>query len=434
MLATFNTRAVELRDEITGLASRLIRTPSISGTEGDIAALIARTMTDLGYDEVFTDKIGNVVGIIKGDGTGPSVMFNSHMDHVDPGEESLWEYAPYGGEIADGFVHGRAASDVKSGLASQIYAGYMLKNAGKPLKGDFIFTGVVQEEPAEMFGMRHLCDTTLPEKGITFDLMVSSEATNLDLSLGHRGRAEIEVVTYGRTSHGSAPWRGVNAVYKMLPVLEQVQVLADSLPDDPFLGRATCTLTRISCSPGELSITPDKCVVSLDRRLVRGETKEDALSEIQAILDTLASQDPDFKAEVRMRTQLETSYTGVSAECEKIHARLGSGKGQPRGAALCPGPGSPRPEARILPLGFRDGRQLRHRRTGNSHHRVFAHGRALRAHPKRSLRHCQACQSHCRQRCHCVRVPGLTSIYAVPLPAAVVFLLRPSAFSCLIHS
>ncbi len=321
MLATFNTRAVELRDEITGLASRLIRTPSISGTEGDIAALIARTMTDLGYDEVFTDKIGNVVGIIKGDGTGPSVMFNSHMDHVDPGEESLWEYAPYGGEIADGFVHGRAASDVKSGLASQIYAGYMLKNAGKPLKGDFIFTGVVQEEPAEMFGMRHLCDTTLPEKGITFDLMVSSEATNLDLSLGHRGRAEIEVVTYGRTSHGSAPWRGVNAVYKMLPVLEQVQVLADSLPDDPFLGRATCTLTRISCSPGELSITPDKCVVSLDRRLVRGETKEDALSEIQAILDTLASQDPDFKAEVRMRTQLETSYTGVSAECEKyMHA------------------------------------------------------------------------------------------------------------------
>ncbi len=66
----------------------------------------------------------------------------------------------------------------------------------------------MQEEPAEMFGMRHLCDVTLPERGIGFDLMVSSEATNLDLSLGHRGRAEIEVITYGRTSHGSAPWRG----------------------------------------------------------------------------------------------------------------------------------------------------------------------------------------------------------------------------------
>ena len=246
-----------------------------------------------------------------------------------PARESLWEYAPYSGEVAGGFVHGRAASDVKSGLASQIYAGYMLKKTGVQLKGDFILTGVVQEEPAEMFGMRHLCDVTLPERGIGFDLMVSSEATNLDLSLGHRGRAEIEVITYGRTSHGSAPWRGVNAVYKMMPVLQQVQELAESLPDDPFLGRASLTLTRISCFPGELSITPDKCVVSLDRRLVRGESKEDALKEIQSILDTLASQDPEFKAEVRMRTQLETSYTGISAECEKYMHAWALGKDNP---------------------------------------------------------------------------------------------------------
>ncbi len=85
-------------------------------------------MRTLDYDEVFTDKIGNVVGIIKGDGTGPSIMYNSHMDHVDPGEESLWEYAPYSGEVAGRFVHGRAASDVKSGLASaDLRRDYMLK-------------------------------------------------------------------------------------------------------------------------------------------------------------------------------------------------------------------------------------------------------------------------------------------------------------------
>ncbi|QGY38636.1 YgeY family selenium metabolism-linked hydrolase [Pseudodesulfovibrio cashew] len=313
--------AEELREDVTRLASELIRIPSISGTEAALADFLTQTLRGLGYDEVFTDKIGNVVGIIKGDGTGPSVMFNSHMDHVDPGEESLWEYAPYGGEVAGGFVHGRAASDVKAGMAAQIYAGHILKRCGAPLKGDFIFMGVVQEEPAEMFGMRHFCDVTMPERGIDFDLMVSSEATDLDLFLGHRGRAEIEVTTIGRTSHGSAPWRGVNAVYKMIPVLERVQQLAETLPEDPFLGKATCTLTRINCWPGELSITPDKCVVSLDRRLVRDETKEDAMGQIQAILDDLAASDPEFKAEVKLRTVQETSYTGVSAECEKyMHA------------------------------------------------------------------------------------------------------------------
>jgi putative selenium metabolism hydrolase len=317
MYEQFCEIAESLRDDIVELASRLIRIPSISGTEGELAEFVAKTLTELDYDEVFTDSIGNVVGIIRGTGDGKSIMYNSHMDHVDPGEESLWEHPPYSGAVADGFIHGRAASDVKCGMAAQIYAGHILKKCGARLKGDFIFMGVVQEEPAEMFGMRHFCDVTMPEWGIGFDLMVSSEATNLDLFLGHRGRTEMEVITYGRTSHGSAPWRGVNAVYKMMPVLEKVQELAETLPEDPFLGRATCTLTRINCFPGELSITPDKCVVSLDRRLVRNETQEQALSQIQAILDDLAANDPDFRAEVRVRTVTETSYTGVSGECEK---------------------------------------------------------------------------------------------------------------------
>lgn len=320
MFELLKTRTLELKDEIISLAGEFLRTPSISGQEGPFAAKVAASMERLGYDEVFTDAMGNVVGVIKGEGGGPSLMYNSHMDHVDPGEESAWEH-PYGGVVADGFIHGRAASDVKCGLAAQIYAGHLLKKSGIRLKGDFIVTGVVQEEPAEMFGMRHLCDTTLPEKGMTFDLMVSSEATDLDLFLGHRGRAEMEVITYGRTSHGSAPARGINAVYKMMAVLEEVQALAETLPQDPFLGQASCALTRISCSPGELSIIPDKCVVSLDRRLVRGETREMAMDEIRAILDRIGAADPEFRGEVRMRTETETSYTGISGTCEKyMHA------------------------------------------------------------------------------------------------------------------
>jgi len=146
---------------------------------------------------------------------------------------------------------------------------------------------------------------------------VSSEATSMNLFLGHRGRVEIEVTTKGRTSHGSAPWRGVNAVYKMMPVLEEVQKLAETLPDDPFLGKASLALTIIDCKPGFLSIIPDTCTVALDRRLVRGETLEDAIGQIQEILDRLAAADPDFKAEVKVRSVRETTYTGFSDDCEK---------------------------------------------------------------------------------------------------------------------
>ncbi|TVM15808.1 YgeY family selenium metabolism-linked hydrolase [Oceanidesulfovibrio indonesiensis] len=317
MYEKLNQMAEDIRDDVIGFAQKLVQTPSISGAEEELAQLTVKKMEELGYDEIFVDDMGNVVGIVKGEGSGPNVMYNSHMDHVAPGEEANWEFPPYGGVIADGYLHGRAASDVKSGMASQIFAGHLIKKSGVKLKGDFIYTGVVQEEPAEMFGMRWLMDKTFKERGITFDVMISSEATSMNLYLGHRGRAELEVTTFGRTSHGSAPWLGVNAVYKMMPVIEEVRKIYETLPEDDFLGRATIALTIINCSPGALSIIPDKCTVSLDRRLVRGEKREDFVGQIQKILDDLAAKDEEFKGEVKIRTVKETSYKGISEDCEK---------------------------------------------------------------------------------------------------------------------
>jgi len=309
--------AAKLKGEMFTFAQRLIQTPSLSGEEKAVAELCESEMIRLGYDEVFIDGIGNVVGIIRGSGDGCNLMYNSHMDHVDPGNEALWDFPPYGGIMDGGYIHGRAASDVKGGLAAQIYAGALLRQAGIPLRGDYIVTGVVQEEPAEMLGIQHLCDKTFPAHGLRFDLMISSEATGLNLFLGHRGRVELEVVTEGRTSHGSAPWRGINAVNKMLPVLEQVNHLAATLPTHPVLGQSTLALTNITCSPGRLSIIPDICTVSLDRRLLPEESCELALAQIEAILADLSSNDPEFKAQVRIRTVRETSWTGVSMDCAK---------------------------------------------------------------------------------------------------------------------
>jgi acetylornithine deacetylase/succinyl-diaminopimelate desuccinylase-like protein len=93
--------------------------------------------------------------------------------------------------------------------------------------------------------------------------------------------------------------------------------LYPALPTDPDLGQASISLNIIECSPGALSIVPDKCMLSLDRRTLPGETAETALAEIQAIIDDLASQDPEFKADVIIKSAVETSYTGLSYEASK---------------------------------------------------------------------------------------------------------------------
>lgn len=336
---TIKELSKEMFPKMVEFAQKLLRTPSISGTEKDVAGILMEEMKKLGYDEVFSDAQGNVVGLINGTSPGPTIMYNSHMDHVSPGDISNWDgYNPYGGEkdvcevdSADKSkkekaecIHGRAASDVKSGEAVQIYAGGLLvkmRKQGLQFPGRFMFAGVVQEEPAEMVGMSHLIDKTFPEKKLTYDAMVSSEATSLKLYCGHRGRVELLVTVFGRTSHGSAPWLGVNAVYKAIPLIQKLKdELYPSLPRDKELGQASLSLNIIECSPGALSIVPDKCMLSIDRRTIPGESAASAAKQIEDIINSLKAADPEFRAEVKVKRAVETSYTGVSYDAEKVMA------------------------------------------------------------------------------------------------------------------
>ncbi|MCH3965744.1 MAG: M20/M25/M40 family metallo-hydrolase [Clostridium sp.] len=327
----------ELKSEVVSFARKLIQTPSISGSEYELSCILLDEMKKLGYDEYFRDDQGNIVGIINGEEDGPTIMYNSHMDHVGEGNLENWRgYDPYGGKIdicevddSDGTkkemtecIHGRGASDVKGGEASQVYAGGVLvrlKKMGYKFKGKFMFTGVVMEEPAEMVGMKHLIEKTLPSRGLTYDAMITSEASSLKIYCGHRGRVEILVTVYGRTCHGSTPWSGINAIYKAIPLICMIKDdLSKSLPEDEKLGRASISLNIIECSPGALSIVPDKCMLSIDRHLIPGETPNMALKQIQSLIDEISSNDAGFKADAVIKSSLEKSYTGVEYEVPKI--------------------------------------------------------------------------------------------------------------------
>ncbi len=335
MLDKLKEISADFEEDVIKFTQKLIQTPSISGNEKELADLLLAKMEELGYDQVFRDDMGNVVGIVEGTEAGPTIMYNSHMDHVSPGDPDNWEgYDPYGAEIdvckVDNrygeeeeaeCIHGRAASDVKGGEAAQVYAGGVLaklKEAGYDFKGNYMFTGVVQEEPAEMVGMIHLIDKTFAERDLDYDAMVSSEATSLKIYCGHRGRVEMLATVDGRTSHGSAPWLGINAIYKSMPLISKIKdELYPALPEDEHLGQASLSLNIIECSPGALSIVPDKCMLSIDRRTIPGETAESAVEEIEEAIAEIAAEDEEFKAEVEVKSALEKSYTGVEYEADK---------------------------------------------------------------------------------------------------------------------
>ena len=161
---------------------------------------------------------------------------------------------------------------MKGGLAALVFTMKLMKDLrdqGFQLPGDIIFSAVVFEEAAEMFGMEYLCKTTLPQKGLNFDLCYLAEPTGGHVNLGHRGKVEVVVETHGKTAHSSQPWRGINALEKMVPVLDRIfNHMIRDLPYHPELGQCSMTITNIICKPGTLSIVPDYCEVSIDRRYV----------------------------------------------------------------------------------------------------------------------------------------------------------------------
>lgn len=297
---------------------RFIRTPSLPGREGEFAALLKREWEEAGLGEIRTDAAGNVLGRLKGEGTGPAVMWLAPLDHAPEGDPAAWSHGPYEAEVLDGHLLGRGASSNKAALAAMVEAARLLKESGNPLRGDVILAATVQSEHGANLGLRALLDQTLPQLGWHADLVVLGHPTGLQIALGHRGRAEIEVATIGRTCHAGVPWLGANAIAKMTGVVDDLQALASVLPTHPFLERSTIAVTGIRSLPELEAMIPDRCLVTVDRRFLPSEAVDDVVWQVQSVVNRRAANDPEFKAEVHVRQVEAASYTGAVLRGPKL--------------------------------------------------------------------------------------------------------------------
>lgn len=256
----------------------LIRTPSVSGDEGAVAALLTEIFKKEGFS-FFTDAAGNVVAGIdmpRRAGPGEKILaLNVHLDTVPPGISTQWRHGPFSGTVEDGRIYGRGACDTKGAWAPMILAMEAVRQTGVPLKGQVLFTGVVMEETTYGIGIKVLLEDTL--KDYRPDYIVLGEPTNLDIAIGHRGRTEIEIALSGRSCHASTPQKGDNAIYKAAWAIRAVEELANTVigeVGDPRLGTRSLAVTDIVCTPAAHNVIPDGCTFFIDYRLLPGETVE----------------------------------------------------------------------------------------------------------------------------------------------------------------
>jgi putative selenium metabolism hydrolase len=288
-------------------AQDLIRIPGLPGHEGDVARRVYQEMEALGLADVRVDETGNVVGVARGTGAAPPALLNCHLDVVAEGDHAEWEVPPFSGEVRDGFLHGRGAMDIKGPLALQTYAAAAL--AGKA-PGDVIVAHTVLEERGGL-GMKQLLKSGSVAPGV----VIIGESTHGDVCLGHRGRAEVEVLITGLAGHASAPDRARNALDLVGDVLFAVRALARNQPSDPVLGAASVAATMIDVLPQSRNVIPDKVVVVLDWRILPGTADGDLLESVRRAVAAVVPQAPAGLAyTVRMATEHQVTYTGLAED------------------------------------------------------------------------------------------------------------------------
>ena len=289
---------------VINICQDLIQAKSYSGEEGQVVKVVETIMKELDFDEIKTDKYGNIYGIFIGDKPGPSQVYDAHIDTVVVPDESKWKHKPFGGEIEDGKLYGRGTTDMKGALAAMLLgASQFVKETKGNFAGRICVVGVVHEECFEGVAAREISKNLKP------DYVIIGEASSLNLKHGQRGRAEVVIETFGKPAHSASPEKGINAVYLMTQAVNEVSKIEPV--NDLKLGKGILALTDIISSPYPgASVIPDYCKTTWDRRLLVGETKESVLQPIEGILKDLEDRIPDFKAKVSLAKEEVLCYTG----------------------------------------------------------------------------------------------------------------------------
>jgi succinyl-diaminopimelate desuccinylase len=298
----------ELAPRLVELLQRMIRIPTVNppgdGYE-DFCAAFQATLDELGYatelvrvpverlDELAPLGGGrprpSLLATLDSGAPGPTVHLNGHYDVVPVGND--WTRDPFGGELDDGWIYGRGAADMKSGLAAQVIAVEALRRAG--WRGRVVHSAVPDEETV---GVENAGTGYLVEQGrLEADAVIITEPFGPDgVGIGHKGAIWGEITVHGRSAHGSSPRLGVNAVEAMArylarldaelrPRLEERVTDLGVTPPEP---RSTLSFDTIAGGVAT-NIVPDRCTVTFNRRLLPGEDLETARAELLRPLEGL---------------------------------------------------------------------------------------------------------------------------------------------------
>jgi acetylornithine deacetylase/succinyl-diaminopimelate desuccinylase family protein len=228
-------------------------------------------------------------------GAGPTIALNAHGDVVPPGDG--WSRDPYGGEVADGKLYGRAAAVSKSDFATYTFALRALEALKLPLKGAVELHFTYDEE----FG-GELGPGWLLRQGLTRPDLLLAAGFSYQVVTAHNGCLQMEVTVHGKMAHAAIPSTGIdalqgavailNALYRQNTLYRQVTSKVEGITH-PYLN-----VGRIEGGTNT-NVVPGKVVLKLDRRMIPEEDPAEVEATIRAVIAEASNEVPGIDVEIR---------------------------------------------------------------------------------------------------------------------------------------
>ncbi|MEM7534344.1 MAG: M20 family metallopeptidase [Chloroflexota bacterium] len=307
------------QDALVTLLQRLLQFPTEDppGREIEIAQFVHKTVTAMGMEselDEFLPGRANVVARVKGSGANPGLVFSAHFDTMTIGTQA-WQHPPFGGEIHNGKVYGRGASDMKSGMAAMVMAAQQMMRWQDQLQGDLILAFTAGESSNCIGAKRMVARGDLDDAGA----IIVSEPSSLRILLAETGTWWVKAIATGVSGHSSGASGGLstgsNAILKLVDLINKLQTFQFDVEPHPLLGMPTISIGTIQ-GGSAVNQTPDYAELGLDVRFLPNMTTDAMLTDLQ----TLAGPDIRFETiDLKPPIKIHEDHPLVHITADAVH-------------------------------------------------------------------------------------------------------------------
>jgi succinyl-diaminopimelate desuccinylase len=250
----------------------------------------------------------NLIAQITSEGQKDGLLFVCHLDVVAAGWQG-WRHPAFAGVESDGKIYGRGSVDMKGGITAVVTAIREIVDSGIELKGDIIFFAAAGEETDSCGARRFI--SKLQSDFPKIAGVIVPEPTDFEVVTAHRGILWLEVKTFGKAAHSSAPELGVNAITSMRSVLAELENYEIQCQPHKLLGGCSMSVNTITGGK-EINVVPDECCIGIDIRTLLGQNHQEIISDFQKIFAKLRQKDSQFKPSISVIREVDALETDSS--------------------------------------------------------------------------------------------------------------------------